>query len=107
MDDEERLVRILQIHARVSRSKLEVYFDKAPAGREGTRKVGMVTVHSISATSHRGYSHHRAGEIDEKRGKFLDGGQSDNRVKTECRGGWEPKWIESAEFSKMVQKSHE
>lgn len=47
MDDEERLVSLLQVHARVSRSRIEVYFDKAPEGRQRTRKVGMITVHSI------------------------------------------------------------
>jgi predicted RNA-binding protein with PIN domain len=104
LEDEESLVRILQIHARVSRSKLEVFFDRAPAGRAGIRKVGMVTVHSIPATS-------IADTAIIARVRSMKNGasswtvvSSDNRVKTECRR-LGAKVVESAEFSKMVQKS--
>lgn len=47
LDDETRLLEMLQVTARVKRLRLEVYFDKAPAGRTGTRKVGTITVHAI------------------------------------------------------------
>jgi predicted RNA-binding protein with PIN domain len=48
-DDEDRLVSLLQLHGRVSRSRIEVFFDKAPIGQPRTRRVGMVTVHSIAS----------------------------------------------------------
>ncbi len=51
IDDEDRLVNLLQVHGRVSRSKIEVFFDKAPAGQPRTHRVGMITVHSIAAPS--------------------------------------------------------
>ncbi len=47
IDDEDQLIKLLQIHGRVTRSRIEVFFDKAPAGKPRIRKVGMVTVHSI------------------------------------------------------------
>jgi predicted RNA-binding protein with PIN domain len=104
MDDEESLVRILQIHARVSRSKLEVFFDKAPAGRAGIRKVGMITVHSISTTSIADTAIIARVRSMKKGASSWTVVSSDNRLKTECRR-LGAKVVESAEFSKMVQKS--
>jgi predicted RNA-binding protein with PIN domain len=104
MDDEESLVRILQIHARVSRSKLEVFFDKAPAGRAGTRKVGMITVHSITATSIADTAIIARVRSMKKGASSWTVVSSDNRVKTECKR-MGAKVVESAEFSKMVQNS--
>lgn len=106
MDDEDSLVWMLQIHARVSRSKLEVFFDKAPAGRAGIRKVGMVTVHSITATSIADTAIIARVRSMKKGASSCSVVSSDNRVKTECeRLG--AKVVESAEFSKMIQKSLE
>jgi predicted RNA-binding protein with PIN domain len=51
LDDETELIRLLQVHARVRRSNVEVFFDKAPVGHSGTRKIGMITVHSVSNNS--------------------------------------------------------
>lgn len=47
MDDEARLVELLQVFCRVRRKKVEVYFDQAPPGRAGTRHFGMVTAHFV------------------------------------------------------------
>jgi predicted RNA-binding protein with PIN domain len=47
LDDEMRLVEILQEYARKSRKKVEVFFDKAPAGQARTIKSGLVTVHFV------------------------------------------------------------
>ena len=41
-DDEMELGRILQDFARIKRQQVEVYFDGAPAGHAGTRKLGTV-----------------------------------------------------------------
>jgi uncharacterized protein len=48
-DDEMELVRILQDFSRVKRQPVEVYFDGAPAGQAGTRKIGMVKAHFVRA----------------------------------------------------------
>ena len=47
IDDEARLIDMLQVFCRVHRKKVEVYFDQAPAGRAGIRHFGMVTVHFV------------------------------------------------------------
>jgi predicted RNA-binding protein with PIN domain len=47
VDDEMELVAILQEFARLKRREVEVYFDGAPAGHAGTRKLGAVTAHFI------------------------------------------------------------
>jgi uncharacterized protein len=47
IDDETRLIDLLQVFCRVRRKKVEVFFDKAPAGRAGTRRFGMVTAHFV------------------------------------------------------------
>lgn len=46
-DDELELVAILQEFARLKRREIEVYFDGAPAGAAGTRKLGAVRAHFI------------------------------------------------------------
>lgn len=46
-DDELELVRLLQDFARIKRQQVEVYFDGAPAGQAGMRKLGTVKAHFI------------------------------------------------------------
>lgn len=47
VDDEAQLISRLQDWCRLERKKAEVYFDGAPAGRAGTRKLGLVTAHFV------------------------------------------------------------
>lgn len=47
MDDEERLIPLLQTFSRVRRQPVEVFFDGAPAGYSGTRRYGTVTAHFV------------------------------------------------------------
>lgn len=49
LDDEAALVERLQIYHAVHQSPLEVFFDRAPAGRAGTRKIGTITAHFIAS----------------------------------------------------------
>ena len=46
-DDEMELVAILQEFARLKRQQVEVYFDGAPVGLAGTRKLGTVRAHFV------------------------------------------------------------
>jgi predicted RNA-binding protein with PIN domain len=47
-EDEMELVALLQEYCRLTRrSGLEVYFDGAPAGRAGTRKMVAITAHFV------------------------------------------------------------
>ena len=47
VDDEMELVARLQAFCRATRKGVEVYFDGAPAGQAGTRKLGLVTAHFV------------------------------------------------------------
>ena len=47
VDDEMELVARLQTWCRVERKAVEVYFDGAPAGQVGTRRMGNVTAHFV------------------------------------------------------------
>ncbi len=51
IDDEERLIEILQDFYRRAGKPVEVYFDNAPAGFPKTRKFGGVTAHFVSSSS--------------------------------------------------------
>ena len=46
-DDEMQLVALLQTFCRAERKSVEVYFDGAPAGQVGTRRLGLVTAHFV------------------------------------------------------------
>lgn len=43
LDDEEKLIARLSEWARISRHKLTVFFDRAPQGKSGTRRISGVT----------------------------------------------------------------
>jgi predicted RNA-binding protein with PIN domain len=48
LDDEALLIEQLQVFSRVSRRKIEVFFDQAPPGSAGKHRAGTVLVHSVS-----------------------------------------------------------
>lgn len=48
IDDELKLIQILQDYTRITRSSLEVYFDHAPAGYDRIQKFGRVKVIFVS-----------------------------------------------------------
>ena len=47
IDDEMELIAVLQEFCRLERRQVEVFFDGAPAGHAGTRKLGAVTAHFV------------------------------------------------------------
>ena len=47
LDDEIRLIQLLQVHCQRSRKKIEVYFDNAPPGESGSQRFGLVTAHFV------------------------------------------------------------
>jgi len=51
MEDELALVAQVQVFCRVGRRKAEIYFDGAPPGQAGTRRMGLVTAHFIRENS--------------------------------------------------------
>jgi predicted RNA-binding protein with PIN domain len=44
IDDEERLVAVLQVYQRMRRQSVEVFFDRSPAGRARLQKAGSLVV---------------------------------------------------------------
>lgn len=46
-DDEVRLIRMLQAYCRMRRKRIEVYFDRAPAGWAGTQQHGQVQAYFV------------------------------------------------------------
>jgi uncharacterized protein len=48
LDDEQKLIDLLQEYARVSQDSLEVYFDRAPVGQAKTTQKGRVKVIFVS-----------------------------------------------------------
>jgi uncharacterized protein len=51
LDDEIHLIELLQEFCRMQRKKVEVYFDRAPAGQAGTRQYGQVIAHFVTQHS--------------------------------------------------------
>jgi predicted RNA-binding protein with PIN domain len=50
-DDEMALIQVLSEYTRLTRKKLEVYFDNAPINKAGTRKYGSITAHFVRERS--------------------------------------------------------
>lgn len=51
IDDENKLITLLQVYYQQSRKKMEVYFDNAPAGQNRTQRYGAITAHFVSQRS--------------------------------------------------------
>ncbi len=47
LDDEQRLIELLQIFCRVRRQQVEVFFDQAPPGSSGRKQFGQVTARFV------------------------------------------------------------
>ena len=47
VDDELRLIEVLQVFCRVRRHAVEVFFDLAPPGMSGKRPAGVVVAHFV------------------------------------------------------------
>ncbi len=47
LDDEQRLIELLQIFCRVGRHQVEVFFDQAPPGHAGRKRIGVVVAHFV------------------------------------------------------------
>jgi predicted RNA-binding protein with PIN domain len=51
LDDEQRLIELLNRFGQGSRHRLEVYFDGAPAGQAGVRNYSKVRAHFVTVSS--------------------------------------------------------
>jgi predicted RNA-binding protein with PIN domain len=103
-DDEMELVAILQEFARLKRQQVEVYFDGAPVGQAGTRKLGTVKAHFVrlGQTADNAI---RARLIKmEKTAKNWTVVSSDREVQSAARLA-HAQFITSEEFVKMIKRA--
>lgn len=47
LDDEQKLIELLQEYCRLQRKKVEVYFDNAPPGQARSQNFGLVSAHFV------------------------------------------------------------
>ncbi len=104
IDDEDQLIKLLQIHGRVSRSKIEVFFDKAPVGKPRSRKVGMLTVHSIPDPETADSAIIRRVQSLKIAPGSLSVVSHDREVQSSCRR-LGARIVESQDFSRSIQSS--
>lgn len=104
IDDEIELIQLLQVFCQKTRKKIEVFFDKAPAGQSRSRNYGMVTAHFVHQSK-------TADQAIEQRLKRLGGNasnytivSSDRHVQAAGRA-LKTKVISSEEFSKQLFKT--
>lgn len=101
IDDEKELIERLQEFCRAENRSVEVYFDNAPPGMNGTRRYGRVTAHFIRA----GRTADRA--IADRLRQLKKGAanwtvvSSDRQVQAEARAV-QAKCISSEEFARIV-----
>ncbi len=101
LDDELRLIEYLQIFARVKRTKIEVFFDRAAAGHSGSRRFGSLTAHFIPS-----FTIADVAIINRVRAIGKAAGNctvvtSDQRVMAECRN-MKARLMDSPTFAKML-----
>jgi predicted RNA-binding protein with PIN domain len=105
MDDEMELVSLLQEYCRLTRRNgMEVYFDGAPPGSAGTRRLGPVTAHFVRLGS-------SADEAIRKHLKALGRGAknwtvvtSDRQVQSEARAA-QAEILSSETFSALLKEA--
>jgi predicted RNA-binding protein with PIN domain len=103
-DDELELIRLLQDFARIRRQPVEVYFDGAPAGQAGARKMGIVKAHFVRQGLTADASIHRRLESLGKAAKNWVVVSSDHEVKQSARTR-QAGSLTSEEFVKLLRSA--
>ena len=85
IDDEERLIELLQTFSRVRRHTVEVYFDGAPPGQAGTRSYGSIKAHFVPAGQTADEALHRRLKRMQRGARQVTLVSSDRRVLAEAR----------------------
>ncbi len=101
-DDEQTLVFRLQAFCRLSRKRVEVYFDGAPPGQAGVRRFGVVTAHFVrqGVTADAAIRQRLRGMGRAAKNWVLV--TSDRQVQAEGRAA-QAQVISSEEFARMVE----
>ncbi len=85
MDDEMRLVELLQIFSRIRRHTVEVYFDGAPPGQAGSRSYGGIKAHFVPVGQTADDALRRRLERMQRGARQITLVSSDRRVQAEAR----------------------
>ena len=103
LDDEMELIQILSEYARLSRKKLDVYFDNAPIDKSGTRKFGLVTAHFVRAGMTADDAIIKRISKMKNRGQNTKVFSSDQRIQHNARQ-YSAQPISSDEFARDIEK---
>jgi predicted RNA-binding protein with PIN domain len=105
-DDELQLVAILQDFARIKRQQVEVYFDGAPLGQSGTRRLGMIRAHFVRLGQTADNAIRARLVRMEKEARNWVVVSSDREVQGAARAN-HARFISSEEFVKMVREARD
>ncbi len=106
IDDEDRLIDALQVYCRVRRQAVEVFFDQAPPGYSGQRRVGQVTVHYVRQGKTADQAIIERLQHQGKRAQDWKVVTSDRQIRAEAnRLG--ARLVTSEEFSAELQAAHQ
>lgn len=103
-DDEMELVAILQEFARLERRQVEVYFDGAPAGQAGTRKLGTVKAHFVPLGQTADNAIRARLKKMGRSAKNWSVVSSDHQVQNDARAA-QAQILSSEEFSGLIQRA--
>lgn len=104
LDDESELIQILQEYARLTRKKIEVYFDGAPPEHAGSRKIGTIYAHFINIHSSADAAIINRVRKMGKKARQTKVVSSDIRIQQQIRS-CQAQSILSEEFAKDIQKA--
>lgn len=104
MDDEDRLVEILQVFARENRARVEVFFDQAPPTRGGKKMSGMVSVHHVRSGKTADQAIIERVRQLGKNARNWTVVTSDRQVRSDAHG-LETKLISSEQFAAQLKKT--
>jgi len=101
LDDENSLITVLQKFSSQRRSRVEVFFDQAPATKSGIQNFGLVKAHYVKSNSTADNAiKDRLSRLG-KSAKNWTVVSSDREVLAEARS-WQTKVLRASEFAKML-----
>ena len=102
IDDEERLIDLLQAFSRVRRRQVEVFFDGAPPGQAGARRFGSVVARFVEARLTADDAIRRSLEQMKGRARNVTVVSSDRQVQANARA-LHASVISSEDFARQLQ----
>lgn len=104
LDDEEHLLRLLQDFVRLSRHRVEVFFDGAPPGHAGVRAFGTVRAHFVSARTTADAAIAARLHTLKERARQVTVVSSDRQVIAEARGAGATS-MTSDDFARLLRRT--